>query len=79
MASIPASDLLARALALPAEERVALATELLDSVEAPEDLSWTEAWAAELDSRLKSIDEGTEKCVPWEELRAKLADRLRQR
>ena len=62
---------------LPAEQRLALATELLESVEGPEDPEWAQAWAAELDRRLKELDAGTVKPVPWEQVKARLLEHLR--
>ena len=52
------SDLLQGALRLPAGDRLALATEILESVEGPEDASWTAAWATELDRRVRELDAG---------------------
>ena len=63
------------ALALPPDERVALATELLDSVEVPDDAEWTAAWREELSRRLEAFEHGTSKSVPWDELRAELRER----
>ena len=45
------AELLQHTLQLPADDRLALATELLESVEGPEDPEWAQAWAAELDRR----------------------------
>ena len=79
MAQSNASDLLERALQLPADERLALANELLDSVEGPEDPEWTAAWAAELDRRAKELDNGTAKAIPWDQVKADIQARLRSR
>jgi putative addiction module component (TIGR02574 family) len=51
MSDSDTADLLAQALKLPPQSRLALADELLDSVEGPEDPEWTAAWAAELQRR----------------------------
>lgn len=71
-----ADELLQRALQLPADERLALASELFDSVEGPEDPAWSAAWAAELDRRAKELENGTAKTVPWEQVKAKIEERL---
>ena len=58
MAQATPAELLEHALQLPDDDRLALATELLDSVEGPQDPEWAEAWAAELDRRVLELDEG---------------------
>ena len=60
------------ALALPAEEREALARALLDSVEAGSAVEG-DAQLAEIERRLDSIEDGTAELVPWGEMQ----DRLR--
>jgi putative addiction module component (TIGR02574 family) len=75
MAQATPAELLERALELPEDERLALATELLESVEGPEDPEWAAAWAAELDRRVRDIDEGRARAVPWAEVKARLEAR----
>ena len=74
----PASpaELLQCALRLPADDRIALATEILDSVEGPEDPKWATAWAAELDRRVNELDVGTVKTIPWEQVKSEELERL---
>jgi putative addiction module component (TIGR02574 family) len=79
MAQSSPAELLEHALKLPASDRLALATELLDSVEGPEDPEWAAAWAEELDRRVKELDAGTVKAVPWEQVKSELLGRLRSR
>ena len=79
MAQSRTDELRQRALQLPADERLALATELLDSVEGPEDAEWAAAWAAELDRRLRELDSGSTKTIPWEQVKAEIQARLRSR
>lgn len=43
----------AEALSLPEEERIALATELLDSVGADPDEAWSQAWGIECQRRVE--------------------------
>jgi putative addiction module component (TIGR02574 family) len=50
---------------------------LLESVEGPEEPEWAEAWAAELDRRVRELDEGRVQGVPWSEVKAKMEARLR--
>jgi putative addiction module component (TIGR02574 family) len=73
------SELLQRALELPPGDRLALATEIFESVEGPEDPGWTAAWAAELDRRVRELDAGTVKSVPWEQVKSETLDRLRSK
>jgi putative addiction module component (TIGR02574 family) len=73
------AELLEQALKLPPQARLALADELLDSVEGPEDPEWTAAWTAELARRVKQLESGQAKTVPWEEARARILAKLRSR
>ncbi len=66
-----------RALRLPVDERLALAAALLESVEGPGEPEWAEAWAAELDRRVREFDEGRVQGVPRSEVKAKIEARLR--
>jgi len=68
-----ARDLTTLALDLPEEERLALASELIDSVEGPADPEWEKAWLDELSRRRAH---GTEDAKPWSEVRARLLMRL---
>jgi putative addiction module component (TIGR02574 family) len=77
MAQSNANDLLQRALQLPADERLALATELLESVEGPENSNWAAAWATELDRRVRELENGTATTIPWEHVKAEIQARLR--
>jgi putative addiction module component (TIGR02574 family) len=79
MAQASASELLQRALQLPADDRLALATEILESVEGPEDPQWAAAWATELDRRVRELDAGTAKTIPWEQVRSEILGRLRSK
>ena len=57
------------ALALPAEERAALAEQLLDSLNPPTDQEEiNRAWVEEVDRRLRAYREGKTKAVPAEEV-----------
>jgi putative addiction module component (TIGR02574 family) len=77
MAQATPAELLQHALQLPADDRLALASELLESVEGPEDPAWADAWAAELDRRVRELDQGRVQGVPWTEVKAKMEARLR--
>jgi putative addiction module component (TIGR02574 family) len=65
------SDLLKRALALPVEERAALANTLFDSL-SPVEESVEEAWDQEVARRIEDLKTGKAVTVPWEQLRREL-------
>ena len=65
------SDLLKKALALPADERAALASSLLDSIDGARE-SVEEAWDKEVARRIESLKSGKAVTVPWEELHQQL-------
>lgn len=65
------SDLLKRALALPVDERAALANSLLDSLETTNE-SVQEAWDKEVARRIEDLKAGKAVTVPWEELHREL-------
>lgn len=66
-----ASDLLARALALSADARAALANTLLDTREVTNE-PVQEAWDAEVARRIEDLKAGKAVTVPWEELHREL-------
>jgi putative addiction module component (TIGR02574 family) len=61
------SDLLRRALALPTEERAALANTLLDSLDTANE-SVQEAWDDEVIRRVDALRAGKAVTVPWQHL-----------
>jgi len=65
------SDLLKRALALPVDERAALANTLLDSLDT-QNQSVEEAWDEEVARRMEALRAGKAVTVPWEELHREL-------
>jgi putative addiction module component (TIGR02574 family) len=65
------SNLLKMALALPVDERAALANTLLDSLEITNE-SVQEAWDAEVARRIQDLKAGKAVTVRWEELRREL-------
>jgi putative addiction module component (TIGR02574 family) len=72
------SDLLKRALALPVDERAALANTLLDSLETPNQ-SVEEAWDAEEARRMEDLKAGKAVTVPWEQLHRDLLVMVNER
>jgi putative addiction module component (TIGR02574 family) len=67
------SELLKRALALPAEARAALAGSLLESLDDRMDASAEEAWRDEIARRIAELDSGKVKPIPWAEARREIA------
>jgi putative addiction module component (TIGR02574 family) len=69
-----ASDILKRALALPAEARAAIANTLLDSLEeAHADEGVEAAWSEEIKRRIEEIESGKVQLIPYEEVRRRMA------
>jgi putative addiction module component (TIGR02574 family) len=72
-----ASDILKKALALPAEARAAIAGSLLQSLdETPADEGVEAAWSEEIKRRIDEIDSGKVQLIPYEEVRRRLMARL---
>jgi len=76
MSQHPPAGLLADALRLPAEDRLALASELIDSVEGAADAEWDAAWVAELDRRARSVGD-PRKLEDWATARERILTELR--
>jgi putative addiction module component (TIGR02574 family) len=68
-----AVDILKEALALPSEERAALAASLLDSLDTDVDEDADAAWAIEVNRRVTELDAGVVKTIAWAEVRRRLA------
>jgi putative addiction module component (TIGR02574 family) len=66
-----AKQLLVEALRLSAEERAALAGELIQSLETEVDADAEAAWSAEIRARLDRIDAGIATTIPWSEARSR--------
>ena len=65
---------------LSKNERMQIAIALWNSVELEdEDLGLTEEQLAEIDRRVKHLDEHPEDTIPWEEVKARILKRLRSR
>ena len=68
------SDLLKKALALPAEARAALAGSLLESLDDdPPEAGVEAAWDEEIKRRIEEIDSGKVQMIPYEEVRRRIA------
>jgi putative addiction module component (TIGR02574 family) len=60
---------------LPPGARAALAGTLIDSLDDEVDEGAVAAWEAEIDRRVKDLDEGKVKGIPWPVVRRRLAGR----
>ncbi len=73
-----ASDLLKRALALPVDQRAALANSLLDSLEGTDE-SAQKAWDDEVTRRIEDLRTGKAVTMPWERLHRELLAMVHER
>ncbi len=67
------ADLLREALELPPEARASLAGSLIDSLDVEIDEDVEAAWDTEIASRIREIDAGNVKLIPWAQFRRRLA------
>jgi putative addiction module component (TIGR02574 family) len=65
-------DLLTEAMKLPPEARAALAGSLLESLDTQVDADAEAAWSAEIERRLREVDQGAVQLIPWEEVRRRI-------
>jgi putative addiction module component (TIGR02574 family) len=65
--------LIDEALALPADERSAVALALLDSLGGDDEAAVSQAWADEVRRRRQELRSGAVRAVPWEEAKARLS------
>lgn len=73
------AELFREASALPESDRAELAGRLLQSLHGEPDEDVEAAWAEEIERRVRQIDSGEVKTIPWAEVRAKLYARLNER
>lgn len=74
-----ARKLLGEALALPSEDRARVAAALLASLDDAVDDDAMRAWATEIERRADRVLAGDSEGAPWDEVRARLLDRLARR
>jgi putative addiction module component (TIGR02574 family) len=75
--SMDPSKLRDEAMRLPADARARLAAELLGSLDEGDDealdpAEYDAAWSAEIAERMRQIDSGEVKSVPWSEARRRI-------
>lgn len=73
------SELLKRVLELPAGARAALAGSLIESLDDTVDTSVEEAWNEEIARRIRELDSGAVKPIPWREARRQISAMLNGR
>jgi putative addiction module component (TIGR02574 family) len=67
------------ALALPVDERAALAKDLLHSLDGDPDPGAEQAWVEEIDRRAQAVANGTASLVTWDDAEKRIIDRLKAR
>jgi len=67
------SELLKKALVLPPEARAALAGSLLESLDDTVDASAEEEWNEEIARRIRELDSGKVKPIPWAQARRQVS------
>jgi len=72
MSTAVADEILGSALKQPDTDRARIAEALIASLDVSADHEVDQAWQVEIDRRLREIDSGAVKCVPWEEVRDRL-------
>jgi putative addiction module component (TIGR02574 family) len=70
--------LLEAALALPLDDRAELAREIIASLDGPPDAGAEQAWAVEIRRRVREVERGGVKAVPWAEAEKRIKERLRR-
>lgn len=71
-----ARELLQDVLALPEDERLELASQIIASVDGPHDADWESAWLGELDRRTEAAKARGETASEWIDVRARILKRL---
>jgi putative addiction module component (TIGR02574 family) len=70
-----AQDLLQKALSLSDRERADLAASLIDSLETHVDEAAESAWDEAVADRIKQLDSGEAKTIPWDQVRARISSK----
>jgi len=72
----PTESVLAEALRLDATARPAIASALLASLDGPADPGAEQAWAAEIERRVKALEAGTEPLESWNDVKRRIASQV---
>lgn len=73
------AKILEEALALPESERAHVAAALIASLDEGDDPDAAAAWTAELERRARRVLSGESQGIPWEDVRARILERLGSR
>ena len=68
-------QLFTAALALSNSERAQLAASLIRSLDTEVDEDSETAWASEIKRRVESIDDGSARLIPWDDVMAEMTKR----
>jgi putative addiction module component (TIGR02574 family) len=71
-----AEQILETALNLPASDRAQIAATLLQSLDQASDPATEAAWAAEIERRLREMDDGRVTLIPWEQVLHTMRERI---
>jgi putative addiction module component (TIGR02574 family) len=74
--STEGQQFLQAALALPESERAEIAATLIRSLDSEPGDDIDAAWAAEIEKRIRSIDDGSAKLIPWDDVMQEVDGRL---
>jgi putative addiction module component (TIGR02574 family) len=77
MATSTVAGIIKQALKQPEKERARIAETLISSLDHTPDADVELAWQEEIGKRLKEIDSGKVKCIPWEDVRNRLYENAR--
>jgi putative addiction module component (TIGR02574 family) len=72
-----AKKILEAAIKLTESERLQVIEELLASLEPAPENEVDAAWAAEVERRSREIKEGTVQAIPWDEVKSRARERVR--
>lgn len=75
--SRPLLKILDEAIELGEEDRALLAGLLLESIEAEPDHDVEKAWAAEIQRRVSSLENGEAELIPWKEVKRSVHAKLK--
>jgi putative addiction module component (TIGR02574 family) len=73
-----ARSVLREALRLPPKVRADIAGTLLRSLDVSEDADVEAAWAVEIERRVKEVESGSAKLIPWQRTRRRLRAALKR-
>lgn len=76
--SVSPRELLTQGKMLSVPERIEVIRELAASLEAEESFWLSDEWAETLNRRECSLDDGSAKSVPWEDVERRMAERIQR-